>query len=488
MIEEKVKINNRFSVEIKLSYLARKKKRISEFAVNTWIFIPNSLDINPLNYDKKDFYRDLKTHTRLFTPVFLLRDIASAGNSPLRQLESAFRHLASEPTRTNQAQYEHHIKMFQSILKSALRDETNHIIYQARPEDRNELVMSLLESLSKIAKAYRSLRSVINVPTVGQQLQNYYRFGDEFMGNITEQHCFRLLRLFSPPGVPVQGETALKIMEFIEAETQYKEAAGYHIASEKSNDNNREMIHRLGFLKKYIEDVLFLFTTKKKDGQITEQVYFSIAAGISMVFATAIAFSFQQKYGNLTMPFFVALVVSYMLKDRIKELGRYYFAHRLGRSYFDNKTSISLNDNIIGWSKEAVDFIAENKVPKDALKLRGRSDILQANNRIHNEKIILYRKLIRLNRKSLDRCGNYFFAGINDIIRLNVASFVHKMDNPEFYLFVSQHDHRYDIIDGEKVYFLNLVMQLKSEEEERYHRYRITFNRNGIFNLESFET
>lgn len=207
-----------------------------------------------------------------------------------------------------------------------------------------------------------------------------------------------------------------------------------------------------------------------------------------MVFATAIAFSFQQKYGNLTMPFFVALVVSYMLKDRIKELGRYYFAHRLGRSYFDNKTSISLNDNIIGWSKEAVDFIAENKVPKDALKLRGRSDILQANNRIHNEKIILYRKLIRLNRKSLDRCGNYFFAGINDIIRLNVASFVHKMDNPEFYLFVSQHDHRYDIIDGEKVYFLNLVMQLKSEEEERYHRYRITFNRNGIFNLESFET
>ena len=37
-----------------------------------------------------------------------------------------------------------------------------------------------------------------------------------------------------------------------------------------------------------------------------------------MIFATGIAFAFQQKYGNFTIPLFVALVISYMLKDRIK--------------------------------------------------------------------------------------------------------------------------------------------------------------------------
>jgi hypothetical protein len=42
------------------------------------------------------------------------------------------------------------------------------------------------------------------------------------------------------------------------------------------------------------------------------------------------------------MPFFVALVVSYMLKDRIKELGRYYFAHKLGKNYYDHKTKLPL--------------------------------------------------------------------------------------------------------------------------------------------------
>ena len=128
MIEENVKIHNRFSIELKLSFLARKKKKVSEFAVNTWIFIPNSLDINPSNYDKKDFYRDLKSNIRLITPVYLLRDIASGDESPLKQLENAFRKLASEPTRTNITEYEHQIKMFLSIIKSALRNETNHIL------------------------------------------------------------------------------------------------------------------------------------------------------------------------------------------------------------------------------------------------------------------------------------------------------------------------------------------------------------------------
>ena len=37
------------------------------------------------------------------------------------------------------------------------------------------------------------------------------------------------------------------------------------------------------------------------------RVSHSIAAGMAMIFATAIAFAFQQKYGNFTMPLFIAL-------------------------------------------------------------------------------------------------------------------------------------------------------------------------------------
>ncbi len=482
MIESKVSIHNRFSLEIKYSFLARKKKKVSEFAVNTWIFVPNSLDINPSNYSKNDFYRDLKSNIRLITPVFLLRDIVSAENGPLKQLEKAFNRLASEPTRTNSAEFEYQIKMFNSIVKSALRNETNYILQQAAEADHPSLINNLISNLELILSSYRQLQAIIHTPTVSQKLLSFYRFGDEFLCNISEQHCFRLLAHHTPLGEPIQGEPAKNLYQFIRNIQKYKKEKTYLLA--EKNSHNREMIHRLGSLKKYMEDVLFLYTRKKKDGIITEQVYYSLAAGISMVFATAIAFSFQQKYGNFTMPLFVALVVSYMLKDRIKDLARYYFAHRLGRSYFDHNTIISLKSNVLGWSKEAMDFISENQIPDEVRRIRNRSDILEANNRFQSEKIMLYRKLIRLNRHKLDGSGDYFFSGINEIIRFSINGFLQKMDDPEFQLFVTDKNKSYNLVNGDKIYYLNLIMQMKSEETTHYERFRLTLNRSGIIQME----
>jgi hypothetical protein len=135
MIDENIKIHNNYSVEIKLGFVARKKLARSEFAVNTWMFIPNSLDINTNTYEKKDFYRDLKSNIRLITPVYLLRDIVDSPGSPLVHLNQAFKAIATSPSRTNINEYEYHIKMFQSIFKSALRDETTHICSNTIRED-----------------------------------------------------------------------------------------------------------------------------------------------------------------------------------------------------------------------------------------------------------------------------------------------------------------------------------------------------------------
>lgn len=485
MIEENVKIHNKYSIEFKLGFYARRKKKVSEFAVNTWIFIPNSLDINPSTYDKKDFYRDLKSNIRLITPVYLLRDITVGDDSPIQKLEKAFNSLASSPTRTNITEYEHQIKLFLSVCRSALRNETTHIIQASRAEDSLVLTDAYVQNTQKIIYHYRTLWQIINVPTVNQKLINYYRFGDEFLSNTIEQHCFRLLSALQAPETAPQTEAAKNLWSLIRSEIKYKKENNFLVVDRNSKDGNRELVHRLGLLKKYAEDVLFLFTRKKKDGIITEQIYLSIAAGISMVFATAVAFSFQQKYGNLTMPFFVALVISYMLKDRIKELGRYYFAHKLGPNYFDHKTLISLKDIDIGWSKEAMDFISESNVPAEVIRIRNRSAILEADNRNNDEKIILYRKLVKLNRQSLDKCGDYFFAGTNDIIRFNINGLLAKMDNPEFFLFLTDKNKSYHIINGDKVYYLNFILQLKHEETVSYKRYRLQINRNGISKLEN---
>ncbi len=485
MIEEQVKIHDKFSVEIKLGFNARRKQEVSDFSVNTWIFIPNSLDINRTTYQKTDFYRDLKSNIRLITPVYLLRDLANPGKEPFTILQKAMSELASEPTRTRVAEYEYHIRMFVSIVKSSLREEIHHIHSNGIVEDVDYLIDALVSNMHSIASNYRNLRRIINVPTIGKELMNYYFFGDEFLSNILEQHAFKLIDGLKKTGI-LNEERKAMLMNFINDEVAYKREKGFLVVEKNSSDKNRELVFRLSLLKKYAENELFLNTNQRRDGVWIEQVYLSIAAGLSMVFATAVAFSFQQKYGNFTMPFFVALVVSYMLKDRIKELTRYYFAHKLGRRFFDHRTDITLSDHKIGWSKESMVFVPENKVPAEVIKVRNRSAILEADNRNNREKIILYRKLVRLNRKSLNECSPYPTSGMNDIVRFNVSNFIQKMDNQVVPLYAPGENEDFEIVKGEKMYYINLVLQLKNEEQLDYKRYRIVLNRKGIREIETF--
>jgi len=484
MIDEVVKIHDKFSVEIKLGFIARRKQEISDFTINTWIFVPQSLDINPATYSKTDFYRDLKSNIRLITPVYLLRDITGGEKSPVRILEKSFQNLASNPTRTRIADYEYHIKMFLSILKSTLREEIKHFGNNVIQDDKSFLVEQYISSVSKIITEYRALRHVVNVPTVTREVLNYYFFGDEFMSNLIEQNTFKLLSLIKGSFAEKDQELIEKLLSLIQNEIAYKKEKGYPVVEKDCPDRNRRLLSRLGLLKKFAENELYLGADKRKDGVLIEQVYLSIAAGISMVFATAVAFSIQQKYGNFTMPFFVALVISYMLKDRIKELFRYYFAHKLGSRYFDQKTYISLKGYKIGSGREAVDHIAIDKVPDEVIKLRSRSSVFEDYARQHADSVMLYRKMISINRRNLDKVSNYPTQGINEIIRMNVSNFLLKMANAEVPLFVTDENTVYAMVKGEKVYYLNLVMQLKNEKQMEYRHYRIVMNRKGILDIE----
>ena len=498
MIEEQVKIHDKFSVEIKLGFQARLEK-VNEFSVRTWLFLPNSLDITRHNYDKSDFYRDLKSNIRLITPVYALQELSDADSEPGRFLSEAIKNLKKN-IRNARSNYEYHIRMYVTIVRSALREEIAFIL-QNQDKDKNgelknqsannrSLIDNYINSTRQAALNYRKLGEQLFQDGIDKALEEYFYFGDEYLSNVIEQHTFKLIQgiqgkstsAINPDNAPYAGQ----LMELILKEIEYRKSKGMLIVEKDSKMRNRDLVFRLSMLKKYAENELFLDIKRQREGVLVEQIWLSIAAGISMVFATAIAFSFQRQFGNLTMPFFVALVISYMLKDRIKELARYLLAHRWGRRFFDIKTEVSLNEHRIGWSKEGMDFLSEKKVPQEVMRMRQRSSILEAENRNNSEQIILYRKLVRLRRDILDKVSPYPLAGMNDIIRFNVSNYVQKMDNPEVPLFIPGEDGTPDIIKGEKMYYLNLIMRLRHAEGVKYKRYRIVMNRKGIVEVEAF--
>lgn len=485
MIDEVVKVHDKFSVEIKMGYKPRKDRKVNEFSVKTWLFIPSKLDINSSTYKKEDFYNDFNSNIRLITPPYLLREITLGEHSVFSYLEEAFQMVANHPSPKNEKNYEYHIRMFHSILRSALRKEIQHILRNEQADDRRYLIEAYLANVKKIAQHYRDLRRIVNVPTIQKEMFDYFLFGDEFMSNQFEQHSYYLhrnLRKMHPSDFECSKD---EILNLIRDEIAYKRSKGYLVVEENSSERNRWLVHRRGVFKKYFEGQLLLSSRKKKEGFFMMQLLYSVAAGLAMMFGAALTFVFQKSLGTLTMPLFIALVIIYMLKDRIKDLSRHYLVGKINKRFFDHKTVIRVKgDEKIGWCKESFDFVHEDSVPLRVMKHRNRSRIIDIESRGVGEKIIFYRKLLRLDQKALDNSyGNYNITGVVDIIRFNVSRFIQKMDNPEIPLYYLKDD-EFEKLSGEKIYFINMVLRFKLDDETSYRRYRIIFNRRGIKKVE----
>ena len=480
MISIQAKQHDNFSVEFKFGYNCIEDGVKDKFSVNSWIFVPNSLDINPENYGKKQFYRDIKSNIRLITPVYLLRDIAQDTSLPLVSLKKALQNVVSNSSTSSLNAYEYHLKMFAAIFKSALRDHVAHLTSIRSLESAEYLVDDYVNSSQLVLNKFRSLYQIIDVPTVSDRTRSFFRMSDEFMSHIVVLRTTRMLTALEVSGCSQsQSHIRQKFIDLIQEERKYMAIMGYETLNGDS-EHDRQLVFHHGMLKKYVESELYIRLDKKKDGVAVEQLYYSIAAGVAMIFATGVAWQTQVKYGNITWPLFIALVVSYMLKDRIKDLLRYYFAHKLGDKYFDKKATIAIGDKKVGVIKEGFDFISRSKTPDVVMNMREKASFVEDESHIFEEKILLYRKHVEISDSALAQIDAYPMKGVNEIIRLHLNRFTHKMDNPEVPIYSFDAEGNMMTSSVQKIYYVNIVFQLQHEGEAEYHHFRITMTRNGV--------
>lgn len=486
MINTQISIHDKFSVEFKIGFVTQNKEEDeNEFKINTWMFIPNGLDINRFTYTKEQFYSDAKSNIRLITPIFSLSDI-QIGIGPFPRLHRAIEKLLHEPNESNTENYVYQTKMLLCILKSALR-ETSIEIGRKKKEDEIIRLVELFESnITKITEEYRTTRDkLLKSERLSDEQKEYFLFGDEFLGNIVELTAFQIMKRLHKK--PFYSKVKPLLVKVAKQELTNKKAMGYSIPSEDNKEENSLILIKRNVLKKFVESDLYLQTVKKKDGAFAREVYYSIAAGIAMVFATIISFFATQRFGNFTTTLFFTLVVSYMLKDRIKELFRFYFSSKLDKKYFDRKWKISIRNQEIGWIKEGFDFMSEKNIPEEIANLRNRTSLVKAENKIYDEKIILFRKRVTLRKKDLEKYKEYRLSGINDIIRINLTSFIKKMDNPEAPIYLADEKTGFKTIMGNRVYSLYFILECSSEEDVYYKKYRVLLNRNGISDVSEID-
>lgn len=476
MISIQAKQHDTYSVEFKLGYNCKEDHVKDKFSVNTWIFVPNSLDINPENYGKDQFYYDIKSNVRLITPVYSLKDIAQEASLPLASLKKALENMASDPSASSKNAYEYHLKMFAAIMQSALRDHEVNTTSTTSLEAMDSMADDYIGSVRKALANFRSLYGIVDVSEVSDQIRNCFRMSDEF---ISHNVVLRTTLIIKALDASEHSQLRQKFTGLILEERNYMEAVGYEKLS-GSPDHDRQLVFHHGMLKKYVESELYIRLDKKKDGVAVEQLYYSIAAGVAMIFATGVAWHTQVKYGNITWPLFVVLVVSYMLKDRIKDLLRYYFAHRLGNKYFDKKATVAIGDKKIGVIKEGFDFISKAKTPEVVMNMREKASFVEDESHIFEEKILLYRKHVELSDSALAQLDVYPMNGVNEIIRLHLDRFTHKMDNAEVSIDTFDTENDMSTLSVQRIYYVNILFQLQHDGEVEYHHFRVTMTHNGI--------
>ncbi len=493
-LDDLIRHHDNYQFEIKLGYDLNREEKKDTYRVETFFFLPNNLDVNESTYSKNQFYRDLLLYIRFKTPDLSLNALADPENtkSPLYKITARLSNLNDPLKPSDAASVDYEIRLAGCIVKSALRDQTKLIERLLREREAEPMaeaicrkrVEEFIQGARLAATAFRALKEKITGPFIPPSLSSAFVHTDEYISLLIEGRGHELLRSLSSEGAANSPrESRAGLIALIKEEIDYRKARKYPSVVDEKGDNE-VFLYRLSVLKKFVSSVLHLKVNTEEEGKGLKQFAMAVCAGIAMLFAAGVAFYYQQKSGAFSMTFFMALVISYMFKDRIKAFFQNYFQKILARRLFDQQTDIidPFLGAKIGVCREIVQFREEKNIDARIVQLRNRDHITEVENDWRSERVIYYVKEIVLKPEELFRHQSRKTA-VTDIMRFNIRNFLWKMDEPQSKLFYLKGD-RSEIIQGRRVYHVNIIVKFTSSASVRYERIRLVLTRNGIKNIE----
>jgi hypothetical protein len=317
-----------------------------------------------------------------------------------------------------------------------------------------------------------------------EALIDTWRAVDEYSSLVAEDVVTDVVEAMDGLGLGKEDPTRAHLAELAIGAYRYRLARGY-TTYVSEGESNEELPYRRRILKRIVSSVLYLDVRHEQAGRWARDMIGMAAAAGAMLFAILVAVWAQIEWDMLSTPFILIMVVSYMIKDRIKEWGKHYLGRRFVRYTPDKVMRIFDKHNgvRIGSCRESVRTLSPRKVEKAVVSLRHSHDSRVAEDG-RPESVIHYAKEVTIYPDKL-RMDPGDFEGLNDIIRFNLAHLRRRMDNPvEDYRHVHPRTQDVVTIPCSRVYHVNLVLRFKSlggdAEHERLERVRIVLDQKGI--------
>jgi len=484
LLDSKVAIHDRHRFELKVDIDLPDAKKNS-YHIEAFFFIPKALNINPGTFEKQNFYSHLQRYIRFKTPQISLSNLIahSTANSPVNRIRALLQEVSlgnkSEELTGNLVQ---EVKLLGTIIRATFRDQVRGFLADLHNPSTKEGIAQALKELDTTFVVLKELRSQFLHPSMPRRAQDAFGFIDEYVSLSCEEFLTTLLDQVNGERLYPEQWTALRqrLVLMVVAQQDYRRALGYPSFWEEGGDSSA-LPYRRGVLKKFATSALNLNLEESEFEGMT-QLHFSVAAGVAMLFAAVVTVAAQSRFSTDSSMFILIVVVSYILKDRIKDWLKILLSRHMLRSLADHKVKIRdpSSKRVIGFFREAFSFLHHSQVPKDVLQRRNQDNFTSIDEEGKPERVIKYEKEVTLYPEVISRFHERR-RDIKDIMRLNVSPWLKNADDPTVEQLIYDRDQgRVVSASCSRVYHINLVLRYGMNRMERF---RLIANRDGIISM-----
>lgn len=477
-----IRFRDKWQFELKSEFYPKGMQKESVYTQEFYFFIPNALQIKQGTYSKEAFYRDLTNFIRYKTPEMRFRDILAMDqeDSPLFRL----RGLALKPEAPeNLLKLETELKLFGTIFRSALREETAALLHASEKEDK---VQKFCAEIQQIRTEFLSLKETLIFTYSSTHLVITFAYLDEFSSNSIDYFLTGLLDELRKSTVSPSVDESLCQVILEESKHRY---AMHHptIRLHERGEHDEQVLYRSGLLKKFVMDALLLPVNRASVQEKYGNLIASFSAGIAML-VYLLLFIWQANWIAINSALFVVItVIAYILKDRLKDALKSISYQRAFRWFSDYTTEIRTPDDMhnIGQLKESFAFVDEKDIAEEIRAIRHHEFHSMLESFKRPEQVIYFKRTVKIFLESSTRLN-----ALNIILRFNIHEFLSKASSPyHTYITLNPQNRKLLHMRMPKVYHINVILKnsytgVDNQPVIELKKYRLIVDKNGIKTIE----
>jgi hypothetical protein len=359
---------------------------------------------------------------------------------------------------------------------------------------------------------FRAMRDDANrmVENAGGALQKELALVDEYCFYRLKDSLAHLLLItqhlktsFPAPEQVAHFRSTLR--EILESNDQYARKNGFLVVSSEDDKKVRELyIRRRGELKRRMWSILFLdlrsvpiFTFQQQFGAMIAAGLAALWAALAQIMLVREAFIRDQTnelLGISGLIFLLLAVLAYIVKDRIKEIGRSYFRSGLFRKLPDHSERIYydtplINRKEVGYLKEVTKFEKTDSLPPKVREIRSEFATLEGLDHDSKDGVLRYTKDVIIS-DNLSILGRYPLKVVHDILRLNIDACLPRLDEATRQLYTVDSELQVQPIDCPKVYHFDIAFSYsqgaegKEYTDETIDYFRLVIDKSGLVRVE----